>query len=256
MADASPSRAPRAVVVPVDGTDTSIRAVPLASRLAAVLDAELVVVSVVSNFRTDAPTRMAWLAEELGALPDTVERRIVQADAVATTLAEESEGALVCLATTADPFEGDGFRHTVTDELISAATSPVIVLGPNCSPDAAIGRIVVAIDPTHEQTGLAAWATRLGYEMSLPVEFLHVVPDDAPDEDPDLGPKIRIVERAAGESVPERLLAESEGAMLAMGSHGRTGFRRLIQGSVGAAVIAKSPVPVLVLGPNTAAADR
>jgi nucleotide-binding universal stress UspA family protein len=241
-----PSSEVRAVVVPVDGTDESARAIPLASNLAAVLGSELVVVSVISDFRSEAPALVERLRDQLHELPSTVERRIVQSTTVAKTLADESTGGLVCIATTAEPFDDEGFRHTVTDSLVAAATSPVVVLGPKCHRSALIDRIVVAIDPTHDQAGLAYWSTRLGYAMKVPVDFVHVAgPDTA-----DTGPKVRVLSPADGQSVADRLLEEAEGALLAMGSHGRTGFRRLIQGSVGAAVIPHSSAPVLILGPN------
>jgi nucleotide-binding universal stress UspA family protein len=245
-----PSSGVRAVVVPVDGTVGSTRAIPLASALAGALDSELVVVSVISDFRSEAPALVDRLDEQLRDLPANVERRIVQSRTIATTLAEESAGGLVCIATTAEPFDDDGFRHTVTDSLIAAATSPVVVLGPHCPDLAPIDRIVVAVDPDHDQDGLLYWSTRIGYEMGVPVDLVHVGGAGSEPAAPKDDSKVRVLTTAPGQSVADRLLAESDGALLAMGSHGRTGFRRLIQGSVGAAVIPHSQVPVLILGPN------
>lgn len=237
---------PRTVVVPVDGSDDSVRAIPLASRLAAALGSELVVVSVVADFRSEAPALVDRLRDQLADLPASIERRIVQSRAVARTIAEESEGGIVCIATTAQPFDADGFRHTISDGVIAAATSPVVVLGPRCEDDAAIARIVVAIDPNHEQDGLAYWSTRLGYQLKVPVDFVHVADEPLPE----LGEKIRVVSTEGAGTVSDRLIDEADGALLAMGSHGRVGFRRLIQGSVGATVIPRATMPVLILGPN------
>ena len=245
MASEAPS--PRTVVVPVDGSDDSVRAIPLASRLAAALGSELVVVSVVSDFRSEAPALVDRLRDQLAELPPTIERRIVQSRTVAHTIAEESAGGILCIATTAQPFDDEGFRHTISDAVIAAASSPVIVLGPKCDDEASISRIVVAIDPSHEQDGIAYWSTRLGYQLDVPVDFVHVA-DGGPA--PELGAKIRSLGTAGGQTVADRLLEEADGALLAMGSHGRTGFRRLIQGSVGAAAIPRATVPVLILGPN------
>jgi len=239
----------RAVVVPVDGSDESTRALPLASKLAAVLDSELVVVSVVSDFRNEAPALVDRLRDQLQELPATVERRIVQSATVVRTLADESAGGLVCVATTAEPFDDEGFRHSVTDSLIAAATSPVIVLGPKCDDMVSIDRVVVAVDPSHDQEGLAYWSTRLGYDMKVPVDFVHVADSDT-GEVSAKDSKVRTLVPSSGQSVAECLIEAADGALLAMGSHGRTGFRRLVQGSVGAAVIPHSGVPVLILGPN------
>jgi nucleotide-binding universal stress UspA family protein len=248
MPPAVPAPSPDRVVVPVDGTRSSARSLSLASRLAEWLESELVIVSVIDDFRTEAPARMAWLDDLLGDLPTSVKRRIVQARSVATTIAEESADGLVCIATTAEPFDADGIRHTVTDGLVAASASPVVVVGPECPADAGIDRVVVAIDPDHEQDGLATWATWLAYHLRVPLEFVHVA-DGAP---PDLGPKVRSLVPADGESVADRLVAASDGGLLAMGSHGRTGFHRLVSGSVGAAVIPHATAPVLILGPNAA----
>ena len=246
--DDSPSGS---VVVPIDGTDDSFRAIPLASRLADALGRELVVVSVVGDFRSEAPPLVDRLRDRLRDLPTTIERRIVQSRTIASTIAEESRDGIVCMATSAEVFENDGFRYTVTDRVIAAATAPVIVIGPRCPQDATISRVVVAIDPQHEQSGLLHWSARLGYELDVPVEFVHVAIGDSPP----LGEKIRELQPAAGQSVADRLLEESVDALLAMGSHGRTGFRRLIQGSVGAAVIPHSSAPVMVLGPEARHGD-
>ncbi len=248
MASAVPAPSPDRVVVPVDGTRSSARSLSLAGRLAEWLESELVVVSVIEDFRSEAPARMAWLDDVLSGLPASVERRIVQARSVAATIAEESTDGLVCIATTAEPFDAEGIRHTVTDGLVAAATAPVIVVGPECPAEAGIDRVVVAIDPDHEQDGLVTWATWIGYHLRVPVEFVHVA-HAAP---PDLGPKVRSLGLADGETVADRLVAEAHGGLLAMGSHGRTGFHRLIAGSVGAAVIPHATTPVLILGPNAA----
>jgi nucleotide-binding universal stress UspA family protein len=240
--------APRTIVVPVDGTDDSVRAIPFAARLADALDSELVVVSVIADFRSEAPALVERLREQLADLTPRVKRRIVQSRTVASTIAEESAGGIVCIATTAQPFDDEGFRHTITDGVVAAATSPVIVLGPECANDVTIERIVVAIDPTHDQKGLAYWSTWLGYQLEVPVEFVHVGTGEAQE----LGEKVGELHLEEGQTVPERLLEEAAGALLAMGSHGRTGFRRLVQGSVGARVIPHATAPVLILGPEAA----
>jgi nucleotide-binding universal stress UspA family protein len=179
-------------------------------------------------------------------VPASVERRVVQSRLVAGTIAEESVGAIICLATTAEPFDRDGFRHSITEQLVAASASPVIVVGPKCRVDTPLTKVIVAIDPDHNQTGLAYWATHVGYALGIPVEFLHIA-----DEPPrDLRSNVRHGQPAEGQSVAECLNEHASGALLAMGSHGRTGFRRLVQGSVGAAVISTSTEPVMILGPN------
>ncbi len=163
MSNRSP--APRSVVVPVDGTHDATRAVPFAAALATALGCELVTVAVISDFRSEAPTLVERLREQLADLPATVERRVVQSRVIAPTIAEESEGGIVCIATTAELFDAEGFRHTITDSVIAAASSPVIVLGPNCNRSPELTRIVVAIDPSHDQDALVHWSKWLADEL-------------------------------------------------------------------------------------------
>lgn len=240
-----PAASLRHVVVPVDATDESSRAVALARRLAAGLEIPVTVVSVIDDFRLDATTRVETLQRTLADVPGEVERKLVQARSPAHAIAEESHDGVVVMATSATTFDEEGVRGSVAEFVITAATSPVILLGPHCPEDVRVQRIVVGVDPSHDQTGLSSWATRLGYQLGIPVEFVHVDTDGA-----DLGSKVRRLRLDGAESVAHRLRAETTDGLLALGSHGHVGLARLTKGSVGAAVIADATHPVMILGPN------
>lgn len=236
------------LVVPVDDTPGSTRAIELAARLGAELGLPLSIVSVIDDFRSDAAGRVAELRTLLGTLPDEVERKIVQARAPGRAIAEESTDGIVCMATSAATFDDNGVRGSVTEFVTRVATSPVIVLGPRCPENVSITRVVVGIDPSHEQTGLTHWSTRLAYQLGVPVDFVHVDAGDSAE----LGPKVRRLDLDASETVAHRLIEEANDALLAVGSHGHSGWQKLMQGSVAAELFANATQPVMVLGPNVA----
>jgi nucleotide-binding universal stress UspA family protein len=65
-------------------------------------------------------------------------------------------------------------------------------------------------------------------------------------------PSSRLLERH-GEPVTEILSAAAASDIIVMGTHGRTGLRRLLVGSVAERVIRRSPSPVLVVPPGMGA---
>lgn len=248
MTDAVDHPALRHVVVPIDGSPASARALPLASHLGRVLDVPLSIVSVITDFRSEAGERVAELEDVLDTLPAFVDCRIVQSPATSHVIAEESEDGIVCMATTGRLFDDDGIHGSTVEFVTAAATCPIVVVGPRCAEDPAIDRVVVAVDPSHDQHGLVSWAMRLAYHLGVPVDYVHVDVGD----DPSLGPRVRHVGLEPGESVAGALGREADGALLAMGSHGRTGFARLIEGSVAAALLPVVTQPVMILGPRIA----
>lgn len=234
------------IVVAVDGSAESARAVPIGLALAQRLKVPLSVLTVVRDIRHDGPDRIDELDATLGELPFGIERRIVQADAVATTIAQEADRAIACMATHAAIFDEQGLKGSIAELVINSATGPVLVVGPACTGELAVDRIVVGIDPSHDQAALVAWATRLAYQLDVAVDLVHVDAGDGAA----LGPKVRRLQPGTDETVAARLIHEADGAMLAVGSHARTGLDRLVRGSVGGAVFGSARQPVLVIGPH------
>ncbi len=236
------------VVVPLDGSEASRAGLVLGRNLAERLDLPLAVISIVEDMRRDAPDRMAALEPLLEELPPNVDQTIVQADAVGQAIAEEAAGALLCMATGADLFQQDRLVGSIAELVVASATGPVVVAGPRYMVDdpMSIARIVVAIDPEHRQSSLTVWATRLGYQLDVPVDFAHV----ETGEPLSVARRVERLERSEGQTIAERLVSEAEGAMLAVGSHGRRGLIRLSEGSVSGDVFTLATGPVLVLGPN------
>ncbi len=238
----------RGVVVPVDGSPESARAVPIGLALARRLDVPLSVLTVVRDIRRDAPDRIDELDATLGPLPYGIERRVVQASAIGRTIAEEAGDAIACMATTAELFDDHGLKGSIAELVISAATSPVLVVGPACAEALDVDRIMVAVDPSHDQAALINWAARLAYQLGVELDLVHVDVGDGAA----LGPKVRRLHLGSDEHVAQRLIAEGDGAMLAVGSHARAGLDRLVQGSVAGAVFRTARQPVLVVGPHAA----
>lgn len=125
---------------------------------------------------------------------------------------------------------------------------------------------------------VVAWAERLGMEITLlhVVEDVVLAPPDAPLPPAALAPSPperlqqarRLLAREAkhlgsrvpltldvvfAADVPRTIAAyadEHEMALIALSTHGRTGFRRVVMGSVAENVIRHAHVPVLVFPPQ------
>lgn len=124
---------------------------------------------------------------------------------------------------------------------------------------------------------MVAWAERLGLEITLlhVVEDLLIAPPEAPLSPAAVGPPLaerleqarRLLDKEAkglGSRVPLTLdvvaatdvprtiagYADAHGmALIALSTHGRSGFRRMVMGSVAENVIRHAHVPVLVFPP-------
>jgi len=140
--------------------------------------------------------------------------------------------------------------------------------------------IVVATDFSEASERALAPAVKLGARLGLPVVLVHVVEDlkvpahgsalAPPQSSPEIGLEIRSareqLERLAkslsadvtfevvtGDSAAVGLTSyarRAEAAYIAISTHGRTGLRHLVLGSVAEAVVRHSTVPVICYPPE------
>jgi nucleotide-binding universal stress UspA family protein len=172
----------------------------------------------------------------------------------------------VCMATHGRGHVGPPVLGSVAEELLRRLAVPFVLVGPRCAepwPDQR-HRLVACLDESERSEAVldvaAPWARSLGWELWL-TEVLH--PRDAegarhPDRYVDtvverLGDP-RIQTRVAFASdVPHAILhvaRAQQAAMLAMGTHGRSGLDRLVLGSVTMEVVHRAVCPVLVMRPR------
>jgi nucleotide-binding universal stress UspA family protein len=156
---------------------------------------------------------------------------------------------------------------SVAERVVAGSARPVLLVGPHCAPDwsPGPGPVVVAHDGSPIGDTLlgaaCAWARRLDTSLLL-VTVIH--PLDAEDaERPEAlfaDPEARIrahgctvdhlvVQRHFPAGVLADLAVERRAPLVVMGSHGRSGFERLVLGSTTTTVLDLVPCPVLATPP-------
>lgn len=267
------------VIVPLDGSPFAARALGPASRLASALDSKLHVVAYTSPIVHDDVARA--VTEQVRGLDDR--RLTVVIESVDGSVVDEIAGQVEATPGCLVVMSSVGRSHTgaamgsVAEGILTRCFGPTLLLGPGCDPDRFTipGRLVVAVDGSdHSESVIPvaeAWALALGFD----VEVLAVLDPEAarPLEASaavDLGAESNYVNRVAhgiqnqiGRDVDFDVLhdkhpahalvrrAEDEEAvsLIAMATHGKTGLRRLVAGSVAMGVVHKAPCPVLVMRP-------
>lgn len=260
------------LVVPVDGSDRSFEAIPIAARMASLVDGKLEVVTVVDRLADVALARdeLQRGIAELGELAVEPMQHVLAGDSIADTLAHHVEslsGATVLMSS-----HGHGRSAAVlgstTDAVLRRLFGPVIVIGPRATeaPGTLSGRYVVPLDGSKRADSVlsivAAWAV----EFKGSPWLVEVV-----DEMPALIDVVEssYVSRRASEmrqrieadvefevlhggnpSRPIVDFAHSNGASLIfMATHGRTGLDRLRTGSVAAEVVRHASCPIVLFRP-------
>lgn len=263
------------VLVPIDDTEMSIRAVPVAAALArrAGATVQLVTVEPVGLARHLDEER---LDEVTGLLPPGVgvsTSVVATTAAVADTLAdlEHPDGTVLCLATHGrGPLVSLGLGN-VTANLVAQAAVPVLVVGPRClGPDPADlgGPVLAAVDGSARDEDVLGTAVEWARTTGSPIVATTTVTRPAEtsawsDADAvlDAARSFVAASGAHAEVLPVAAADVDEGVLRAiddrtacvvMGSHRRGRLGRLLFGSTTAAVVHRAPCPVLVAAPATA----
>jgi nucleotide-binding universal stress UspA family protein len=128
---APPAVAVKHVLVPLDGSEFALRAVPTARALARRFDAELHTITVADHGEID---RIRALASATLGVPFDSPRVAVADDGDPATVIADRAGALgscvVCLTTHGRGRLGGAFVGSVARSLLQRSTDPVVALGP------------------------------------------------------------------------------------------------------------------------------
>ncbi len=267
------------VLVPLDGSELSARALVPGAAVARANGSPLTVVSYTSAWNHDQllaaverqcsgidVPNLSVSVEPAG--PGIVERlaELVQARpsslVVMSTIGRGSTGALL---------------GSVAEGLLERTFGPAILVGPECVTEGfeVGGTILVGLDGSRYSESILpvveSWAIALGYE----VEIVSVLdPDEVMAATASGVGQPNIVEtgyvhnraREAAhvigrevdfdvlhDSNPARALVDHAGsqrsAMIAVATHGRSGLARLVMGSVSMHVVHRAPCPVLAIRP-------
>lgn len=272
----------KTILVPVDETTESERAIPVGALFAAALGARLELVTVESP-HTDAYASTAYHGGLLDALPATIEKGSTVtftdgsvAEAIAD-VARHRPGPVLCMATRAHGPVAEVVLGSVADGLLRASRDPVLLVGPACDrrwPEAAIDAawLVAALDGSCLDDDVIETALDWGECLGLTTRFVTVTSDLGVPGVPSPAAAIlarataaaECVERPATTSLLEGVnpgaavleTIQATPALLVVGSHRRGPWARMALGANALWLVHRAPCPVLVAGTEPRRDDR
>jgi nucleotide-binding universal stress UspA family protein len=254
-----------AVVVPLDGSEISERAIRIATVLAAGAGARLVLVAALEPGEVELESHVEKIAAGIHDVDTSVMfiRDRPAAEAI-TLVALEAGRSAVCMTTHGRGALRWAMLGSVAEQVVRESQRPVFLVGRGCDPGWSPrgGEMLVCLSGAEESEVVAddavVWAHAFELEMQGAV-VMHPLDIEGAEHTQDLlGP---IEERLARRNItlPLAVLrssypagalvdyAEHIGAsMIAMASHGRTGLGRVALGSVTMALVGLAVCPVLV----------
>lgn len=257
---------PSTVVVPLDGSDFSLRALPFASWLAERVHADLFAMttpqSIDDAHRLDTPV---WLSALRSAgyphFTDAVIDDEDPARAVARVVAMRSRSA-VCMATHARGVLGSIALGNICERVLRSVDVPVLLVGRHCAdrPNAD-GPVVVCHDGSPAADAIVAPARAWALVAGLALVVVNVHPTGAGSTgameavEPALdalgpGTSLELVTGSFPAGAIRDVAHELDASMIAMSTHGRTGAARVAMGSVASWVTRESMCPVLTVRPS------
>lgn len=268
------------LLVPLDGRDDSLRAIPIAGRIARRLGNELQLVGIVSK-QNEVEARGVWLhevaAQHLG--DEAFTAAVAVADDVAAEIANIAEpGNLICMATAGSVRFHAGHWGSVAEAVAREVARPMLMVGPNVdtAPGQATQRVVAPMDSSPHAEAAAVPAAELAAALGVPLWLVEVAsPMDqasqaahhsgvvTPTEEKYVTALVERLGRVADVEIHHEVL-QSENPATAivdfvgddgtavMSTHGRSGLGRLFAGSVSAGVVAHSSRAVVVIRPDQA----
>lgn len=256
------------VIVPLDGSAMAERALDPAAEVARHTGGHLVATMVVGDERFEE--HESYLAGVLARhdVP-TKPPYIIPADDVAACIANagEQERALVVMTTHGSSGVRRAVLGSVAEAVVRQLARPVLLVGPNCRPDheMAGGRVVIPLDGSRRAEAIVEPAAEWCLSLDL-AAFPVTAVDGRPGGDP--AGEASYVRRIAaelsgraltagwevlhGDDASDSLVTYARGlpaSLVAMTTHGHTGAKRVVLGSVATHVVHESLAPVLLLRP-------
>lgn len=203
-------------------------------------------------------------------------------------MAQESDCDLIAMSTRGRGTLGSGLLGSVTYKVMHESPMPVLAITPERArrrwdADYGISRVIVPLDGSELAESVLPYAATLSRGMDMSVTLVQVLPSDdfytdgytVIEVQPGAGDQLRADARRYMEGIarqmrdeglsvavqtvqgkPSSEIAEmarsTDHSMIALATHGRSGVRRLLMGSVTEAVVRESGDPVLVVRSATA----
>jgi nucleotide-binding universal stress UspA family protein len=265
----------RELLICLDGSTRSLDALPPVAALAEAAGAAVSVVTI-SAPGQDTWADRAWLDEvcrDAGIRP--ARRMVLPSDDVAGALTALAEPGVV-LSLTSHGHAGllDDALGSVAAGVVARSGEPVLIVGPRATVPARLDVVQVCVDGSPPgETAVAAAATWSRQLDAVP--WLVIV------EPPDIGVALSDVVTSAAIQGPIRRLrhaglapewdtlhdddvaealadaaAKLEAAIVVAGTHGHSGFRQAVLGSVAGGLVRRARCPVLLVGPSVRRDDE
>jgi nucleotide-binding universal stress UspA family protein len=257
------------VVVPIDFSPESERAIPTAAALARAANAafELITVAEPLN-RDEAQLELSRVARDSAS---GAEVRVIESGgpAEAALLADlhRTERSLWCVGTHARGAVGELVFGSVSEELVRDSHVPVLLVGPHAGEPQTGKVLAVAVDGTPESEAIITVADELANDVGMTVRLLQVIEPSAPTGARDSFETAHLARLSAryfsgrdvdydvlhGKDVVKALTEyaslQPEVGMIALATRGLTGGARLLHGSTAFELAHDASDPVLVLHP-------
>jgi nucleotide-binding universal stress UspA family protein len=264
---------PKTIIVPLDGSSHSERALEPARMISQQSAAHLVLVTSRLGGVLEPQTYLESVARDVAT---SSVRTVVFEDRLAVgsimTVAGTEPDPVVCMATHARRGAGLAVFGSITEEVIRRIDVPLVLVGPSvvATPGASrFEEMVVCLDGSPAAAGILPTATDWVGNLGLRMWLVDVVDPDSlvdavrtPGADVSAaGPLERVARELSGSDVnvswetlsgrdPASAIVafaqERSSPLIAMTTHGRSGLARVAAGSVTMAVVHHAPCPVLV----------
>lgn len=175
---------------------------------------------------------------------------------------ERCAGHLVCMATSASPFDDDHYVGSIASELVARSSLPVILLGPQFAyvDELTIGRVVLAHGSGVDAAASSETARRMARSFAVPIARLTIdaekaVIHESDSYDPERWFPDQVHASLRSEpldhdALVKVLLERTNDGLLVVATRAKRGLAWICEGSVSFDVIARSTMPVVAVGPE------
>ena len=256
------------ILVPTDGSDIAERSGELAVSIAEKHDAAVSVISVVrvrNRERGDRSVgRMVDRFEEAGI---DVESEVIESSADPAdeilAFAEANDVDGIVMGTHGRTGVSRFILGSVALQTLQESSIPVITVHEDTDLAYDLENVLVPTDGSRSANAAADIAIELASASGARIHAMHITDDPAAREDEAQTPAHEVADRARNENVDVEVIvrrgrphleiagyiSEAPCDLVVMGSHGRTGLRRYLLGSVTERILRFSTVPVMAIRP-------
>ncbi len=264
---------PSEIIVPLDGREASVRAVPVAGRIAKRLGLGIRLFAASSDGDGDLKAWMQAVADQHLADVDVAIELAAADDPVAAIVTAAGDSAMICMATAASLLPHQGHVGSVAEGVTRELGRPVMLVGPQMepSPGSNTTRVIVPVDGSALSEAILGVAADLAQAFDVPLWLVTVMTqqrDGAANQGAGavtvgvgyLRQLSRHLRKSHGIDAQYDILhrpdtaeaivdfADDDGTVV-MTTHGRAGLSRVFGGSVSTGVVAHSKRAVVVLHP-------